>query len=324
VQTGFLREREFSIQGGLLLSTDIRLLLLLLLLPATACVLGAGEDTGFPTYNQGEASFPCLLTIPPVFSGTGIYGIVAAGDTLYHIELRHGRVHGKTAFNEEISALAAGTGSQAFAVSGNSLFRVDGFNAVDSCLLSFPAIDMSMCGDNPAVLLADGSIALFSGENLTLLGSCSPHSSGITCIQGFPEIVSAGCPDGTMLSFSVPSFSLLAEEKVNGSLVFMSNAGDETLIFSTDAWNEVAACSPADLKVSIMFTFPETPISAAADSAMSCIYGVCPVEGIQVCTANGEIAWKSTEFGRNPSVVLSSDCELALVGWNSSVTILAK
>jgi len=306
------------------LSADFRLFLLLILLPLTSCLVGAEEAPRFPTYNQGEATFPCDVTIPPVFSGTMNYGIVAAGDTLYHFELRHGRIHGKTPIGAQITALASGAGSEAFVTCGNTLVRIDGFLAADSCVLPYPAADISMCGANPVLLLKDGSIALYSHQDLSLLGSSPPSRSAISCIQGFPDMVSAGTTDGTLITYSVPSFSLLAEETFSGSVLFVNDGGDKSLIFSTDEWNEVALCSPADLKVSVMFTFPEAPIFASADSAVSCIYAACATAGIQVCSANGEIAWQTTEFGGYAFPVVSEDCEIALVSWGRNVTILVK
>ncbi len=311
-------------QGKWQLSADAKLILLFSLLPLTACTLGAEDAVTFPTYNEGEASFPSSVSVPPVFSGDGNYGLVASGDTLYHMELRHARIHGKTAAGGEITALAVGTGLQTFAVYADQLLRIDGFAVTASCELTGLGVAMTVCGNNPVVLLEDGSLALYNGADLTLSGSHTPEIPGITCIQGFPGIVSTGYADGTMISLSLPSFSEIAVEKLNGSLIFMADAGQENLIFSTDAWNEVAVCSPADLVIQVMFTFPETPASAASDSEVSCVYAVCPSAGIQVCLANGEIAWRTNEFGGNPFIVLSDDCEQALVTTGNSVTLLLK
>ena len=71
-----------------------------------------------------------------------------------------------------------------------------------------------------------------------------------------------------------------------------------------------------------MFTFSETTASASSDSDMSCIYAVCPDAGIQVCMSNGEIAWRTRDFGRTPMVTVSGDCEQALVAEDRSVTLL--
>ncbi|MCD6588470.1 MAG: hypothetical protein J7K88_07960, partial [Candidatus Fermentibacteraceae bacterium] len=72
------------------MSTRTRLLLLTVLLPAASCVMGADEAVTFPTYVEGESSFPSVLNLAPVLSGN--YGLVASGDTLYYMELRHGRI----------------------------------------------------------------------------------------------------------------------------------------------------------------------------------------------------------------------------------------
>lgn len=249
---------------------------------------------------------------------------MASGDTLYHMELRHGRIHGKTAVNGIITALASGPGSKAFVVCANQLVCIDGFSVTASCELTGAGVAVTVCGYDPVVLLEDGSLVLYSGTDLTLLGNYTPENAGVAFIQGFPGIVTTGYSDGRLISLSIPSFSEIAAEKVNGSLVFMAGAGQGNLIFSTDSWNEVAVCSPSDLVIQIMFTFPETPVSAASDSEVSCIYAVCPSMGIQVCLANGEIAWRTEEFGNNPFVVLSTDCEIALVTVGNTVTLLLK
>lgn len=306
------------------MSANAKLILLLSLLPLTACTLGAEDAVTFPTYKEGEASFPVSVNLPPVFSGNGNYGLIASGDTLYYMELRHGRIHGKTAVGGEITAIAAGTGLQTFIVHADKLIRLDGFSIAASCDLTGIGMDMTVCGNDPVVLMEDGSIALYSGTDLILTGNYIPESPGITCIQGFPGLVTLGYEDGRMISLSTPSFSEVAAEKVNGSLIFMAGAGQDNLIFSTDAWNEVAVCSPADLLIQIMFTFPETPTSAASDSLISCIYAVCPSAGIQVCLANGEIAWRTNEFGESPVVTLSNDCETALIAWENKVALLLR
>lgn len=311
-------------QGKWPLSANTKLILLFSLLPFAACMLGAEDAVTFPTYKEGEASFPSTVTVPPVFSGAGNYGLIASGDTLYHMELRHGRIHGKTAIDGEITGLGAGHDSKAFVVYSDRIVCIEGFAVTASRELPGVGEAITVCGNDPLVLLEDGSLALYSGTDLTLIDNYIPEDTGITCIQGFPGLISLGYEDGTIISLSISSFSEVAAEKVNGSLIFMAGAGNENLIFSTDAWNEVAVCSPADLMIQVMFTFPETPISAASDSEVSCVYAVCPSAGIQVCLANGEIAWKSDEFGRSPFVILSEDCEQALVTNGNSVTLLLK
>lgn len=305
-------------------NSKLKLILLLALLPLTACVLGAEDSVTFPTYKEGEASFPSAVTLSPVFSGSGNYGLIASGDTLYHMELRHGRIHGKTAAGGQITAIEAGTGSLSFAVSGDQLLRIDGFEVTVSVTMPAEGIFISVCDDQPVVLLEDGSLVLYDCTDLSITAVHTLVNPEITCMEGFKGMVTAGYADGTMITFSIPSFAELASEKVNGSLIFMSGAGSDNLIFSTDEWNEVAVCSPFDLMIQIMFTFPETPSWAAADSEVSCVYAVCSSFGIQVCLENGEIAWKTNEYGENPLVVLADDCEHALIASGNSVTLLAK
>lgn len=286
-------------------------------------MLGAEDALTFPSYIEGEASFPLPVVVHPLFSGTGNYGLVASGDTLYHMELRHGRIHGKTSVAGDITALAAGTGSTTFLIHGDSLILLDGFDIASTCKLTGIGTAITVCGSDPLVLLEDGSLALHSGSDLALIGDHTPEIPGVSCIQGFPGMITMGYPDGTMLSLSIPSFSESAAEKVSGSLIFMSRAG-ENLIFSCDAWNEVAVCSPADLVIKEMFTFSETPLSAASDTEISCIFAVCPSSGLQVCLANGEIAWRTGEFGKTPMVTLSQDCGKALITVGNTVTLLLK
>ncbi len=298
--------------------------LILSLLPLASCIVGAEEAVTFPTYKAGEASFPAFVKISPVFSTDGNYGLIASGDTLYHMELRHGRIHGKTSAGGEITSLVTGSDTGIFLTSSNKLISIEGFSITNSTELSGTAEALTICGNNPVVLLDDGSISLYSAADLSPLGTFTPEVGDITCMQGFRELLVLGYSDGKMLSVSVPSFSRIAIEDVNGNLLFMNRAGNEYLVFSTDAWNEVAVSSPEDLVIQSMYTFPETPISAAADSALSCIYAVCPSHGIQVCLANGEIGWRSTEFGSHSTVILSEDCEVALVAWEDKVSLLIK
>ncbi|MCK5785398.1 MAG: hypothetical protein KAH54_02440 [Candidatus Sabulitectum sp.] len=300
-----------------------RLTLILFLLPLTGCVLGAGEALIFPTYQEGETSFPLKVEVPPLFSGNGNYGLVASGDTLYHMELRHGRIHGKTPVNGEITAIAAGSGSNSFLTHGDTLVLLSGFDIAATCQLSGTGLAMTVCGTDPVILLDDGTLQLYSGADLSLIGSFTPEDPSVTCIQGFPGIVTIGYQNGTMLSLSIPSFSETASEKANGSLLFLAGAG-EKLIFACDAWNEVAVCLPQDLIIQEMFTFSETPVSASSDPEISCVYAVCPSSGLQVCLANGEIAWRTDEFGRDIFVVLSDDREKALVTEGNTVYLLLR
>lgn len=298
--------------------------LILSLLPIASCVVGAEEAVTFPTYKIGEASFPSPVSVAPLFSGGGNYGLIASGDTLYHMELQHGRIHGTTDLGGEITSLAIGSDTEIFLTLANSLVRVDGFSISKSITLQGTAERMTVCGSNPVVLLDDGSISIYEATDLSIIASFTAESGEITCIEGFPELLVLGYSDGKMISIAVPSFSRKALETVNGNLLFMNRAGNDYFIFSTDAWNEVAVSSPEDLLIQSMYTFPETPVSAAADSTLSCIYAVCPSMGIRVCLSNGEIAWKSTEYGSNPIVVLARDCETAMIAWENKVSLLVK
>ena len=302
---------------------NTRLTLILFLLPLTGCVLGAGEALVFPSYKEGETSFPSPVEVLPEFSGNGNYGLIASGDTLYHMELRHGRIHGKTAVDGEITALAVGSGSSSFLIHADTLVLLSGSDIAATCQLSGTGSAMTVCGTDPVVLLDDGSLQLYKGTDLSLIGSFTPEDPSVTCIQGFPGIVTIGYQNGTMLSLSIPSFSETASEKVNGSLMFFAGAG-EKLIFACDAWNEVAVCLPQDLIIQEMFTFSEMPVSASSDPEISCIFAVCPSSGLQVCLANGEIAWRTGEFGKDLFVVLSDDCEKALVTEGNTVYLLLK
>ncbi len=294
--------------------------MLAVLLPAASCVTGADEVVTFPTYVEREASFPTVLQLAPVFSGN--YGVVASGDTLYCMELRHGRIHGKIPAGGVVTGLAA-SDSSIFAVHDDVLLRANGLEVSASCILPGIAEAVTLCGSVPVVLLDDGSLVQYNGSDLSPAGAFSPDS-GIAYIQGFPGVLVAGYPDGRLVSFSVPAFTKVAEEKLNGSLAFLTRAGKDNLLFSTDEWNEVAVCSPFDLKIQVMFTFPETPALASSDSNMSCVFAVCPSVGIVVCLGNGEIAWKTEDFGKTPMVTVSDDCERALVAEGSSVTLLLK
>lgn len=305
-------------------ANTISLMIVLSLLMTAACTLGGEDALNFPTYPEGEAIFPTPIQVAPAFSGDENYGLVASSDTLYYMELRHGRIHGKTAVDGEITGLAIGEESQIFVTSADRLHRIDNFAVTSTIQLSGVAVALTVCGSNPVILLEDGSLAFHNGTDLGLIESHTPEIHGVTFIQGYSGLIVLGYSYGRIQSLAVPGFSEVAAEDVNGSLLFLTGAGDDNLIFSTDAWNEVALCSPEDLMIMVMFTFAETPISAASDSKVSCIYGVCPSMGIQVCLANGEIAWKTRDYGTDPTVVLSEDCETALVACGNRVTLLLK
>lgn len=286
--------------------------------------MGAEDSLQFPTYKEGETSFPSIITIMPEFSGNGNYGLVAAGDTLYHLELNHARIHGKTPVGGTINSIAAGSELTSFALSANQLVRIEGFAIAASTTLPGDTEVMSLSGSDPVVLMQDGSLVLLDGNDLSVISNHIPLNQGINSIQGFPGILATGYLDGTMVSFSLPSFTEIASEKLDDSPLFLRDAGPDNLIFSCSSWNEVALASPSDLKIQVMFTFPETPVSATADSAVSCVYAVCPSSGINVCLENGEIAWRTSDFGRAPIVRLSEDCQTALVAWENKVTLLLR
>ena len=306
------------------MSARAKLIFLLTLLPLISCLTGAEDALQFPTFKEGESSFPSIITIVPEFSGNGNYGLVAVGDTLYHLELNHARIHGKTPVSGTITAIDAGSQSTSFALFENKLVRIEGFDIAASAELPGNGMAMSLCGSNPVVLMQDGSLVLHDGNDLSVISNHTPLNQGITSIQGFPGLLATGYSDGTMVSFSLPSFTEIASEKLNEPPLFFRDAGPDNLIFSCASWNEVALASPADLKIQVMFTFPETPLSATADSAASCIYAVCPASGIYVCLENGEIAWRTSEFGSSPMVRLSEDCQTALVAWEDKVTLLLR
>ncbi len=298
--------------------------LVLSLLLAAACVLGAESSPEFPTYKEGEVTLPADVTVLPQFSTDGNYGLVAAADTLYSLELRHGRVHGKTGLTENILAFAPALNGFVYLVTETNLVSIEGFSVVNSIELPSKAVTLTVCGSNPVVMLETGSIFLFNGSDLSLVNTFDPSAEEIVFIEGFSNCLIAAFSDSTLRSYSIPDFDEVISEKYNGVFLFLRTVNSDRLIFSTDFWNEVAVCSPLDLKITEMFTFPETPAIASADSDLSCIYAVCPSQGLQVCLANGEIAWRTKEFGLNPLVTVSSDCEAALVVTNRVVSLLLR
>ncbi len=298
--------------------------LVISLLLFTACVLGAESSPEFPTYKEGEVTLPVDVTVLPQFSFDGNYGLVASADTLYHLELRHGRIHGKTGFSGQILAFSPASNGYIYLITETKLISIEGFSVINSVELPSNAITLTVCGSDPLVVLETGSMLLFNGSNLSLINTFDPPAEGIVFIEGFSDFLIAAFSDGTLKSYSIPDFDEVISEKYNGSFLFLRTVNSDKLIFSTDEWNEVAVCSPLDLKITEMFTFPETPTIASADSDLSCIYAVCPSQGLQVCLANGEIAWRTKEFGLNPLVTVSPDCEAVLVVTNRVVSLLLR
>ena len=298
--------------------------LILSLLLVTACVLGAEDSPDFPTYKEGEVTLPSDITVLPQFSFDGNYGLVASADTLYHLELRHGRIHGKTGLSGQILAFSPASNGYIYLITETKLVSIEGFSVINSVELPSNAITLTVCASDPVVALETGSILLFNGSDLALINTFDSPSEEIVFIEGFSNFLIAAFSDSTLRSYSIPNFDEVVSEKYNGTFLFLRAVNSDRLIFSTDFWNEVAVCSPLDLKITEMFTFPETPTIASADSDLSCIYAVCPSQGLQVCLANGEIAWRTEEFGLNPLVTVSPDCEAALVVTNRVVSLLLR
>ncbi len=288
----------------------------------SSCVTGAEEVLNFPTYIQATRQFPFEIKVPPVFSGAGNYGLVASGDTLYHLELRHGRIHHRTGFDGPVTGLAPGGGKNIFVAGGNTVYLVQGADIVMSEQMNSDILFLTACGDNPVVFLSDGSICLLSSENLSVTASAFTDISSVCTFCGFSSWLCIGGEDGSMETRSVPSLELKCSETVNGPVQFMTGAGEDNLLFSSEQWNEVAVCSPQDLRISIMFTFPVTPCYAYADSALSFVFAVLPENGIEVCSSSGEIKWRSKGYGGDSFVTLADDLETAMISSGNSLDIL--
>jgi len=281
----------------------------------------AEEALEFPNYVQASVSLPGEINVKPVFSLAQNYSVAAVDDSLYHMELRHGRIHGRTGLPGTVTALARGNGGSYFAVAGDHLCRIDGFELSAAVPLSQQCIALSVCGDNPILLMEDGTLALHDSSDLSPMAQEMPELSDIEFIQGYSGMVCIASR-GNMETISVPDFRKTAESTVGGNIVFLQRAGTENLIFSCDSWNEAASCSPEDLVIEKMFTFPVAPSDAAADSSVAYIYGVVPGSGVQVCRESGEIAWRSQSYEDGSMVVLSDDCETAVITSGSRLDIL--
>ena len=287
-------------------------------------MMEAEESAGFPDYTQASNELPEKIQVQPVFSELGNYGIVASGDTLYHLELRHGRVHGRTDLGGEITGLSRSVSGEVFAVTGNRLCVLQDFEIAREADLSSECSILTICGSDPVLLMADGRLVRRNSSDLSVVEETTPEIAGIEAIQGFPGLLCISGENGAMVTLSVPGFKETASETVNGTVNFMSSAGQENLLCSTSQWNEVAVCNPSDLKIQVMFTFPETPVFAAADSSLSFVYAVCPSSGISVCSASGEIKWRSAEYDEGAFIQLADDLETALLTSGNRVDILVK
>ena len=301
-----------------------RAALLLLLLLSASCLTEAGETLEFPNFVQATVTLPGEIGVRPFFSQAGNYAVVAVGDTLYHMEMRHGRVHGTTAMPGEVSGMAGGDGGPLFAATGGTLCRIQGFEVAETVSLPCQCLAVTDCGGDPLLLMEDGTLVLRSGEDLSTIAQYEPGLDEVLMVKGFPGMVCVASPLGVLTTFSIPDFNRVAENVLNGEITFLENSGDRTLLLSTDTWNEVGCCSPGDLVLQDMFTFPTAPVRAAADSSASFVFAVCPGSGIQVCRKSGEIAWRSDSYPEGAWVSLSSDCETALIAFGNELDILIR
>jgi len=296
----------------------------LLLLLLTSCLFEAEEAFEFPNYVQASLVLPGTLTVEPVFSQYQNYCIAAVEDTLYHLELHHGRIHGKTALPGTVSSMAISTDGFLFAAAGESLCAVKGFDVIASAGLPAGFSDLTVCGNDPLLLMDDGTMELLNPVDLSVSASGVWESEDIVFIQGFSGMISIAASSGTLATLSLPGFSTVAETHLEGSVTFLDKAGSDNLLFSCSSWNEAASCSPSDLKVEKMFTFPAAPVEAAADSSVSFIYCTVPGNGIMVCRENGDIAWKASDYGSDAMAILSSDGETAVLTGGNRLNILIR
>lgn len=288
-----------------------------------ACLTGAEEGLEFPSYVQSSTQFPAPVTSAPVFSSGGNYALAAAGDTLYHMELVHGRIHGKTAMGDTVTHLVSSSSGEVFAAGGQRLYRMDGFGIVAQVQLSSLCIDLSVCGENPVLLMADGRIVLRSADDLSVIEEAMPGLEGITFIEGFAGMVCSASPGGVITTFSIPGFTETARNVTGGSVTFLNGAGG-SLLFGCDQWNEVAVCTPGDLVIQEMYTFSQIPLAAFSDSSLTVVYAVLPEKGVQVCRRNGDIAWASSDYGPGTLIEISDDLETALLVRGSGLDILVR
>lgn len=296
---------------------------LFLLLLSGSCLMGAEEGLDFPNYLQASRTLPGEITVPPVFSVEGNYGIAASGDTLYHMELRHGRVHGKTPAGETIEGLATGSDGALFVLTRERLLRVEGFSVSAETVLPGPGAVLTMSGTHPVILMENGSILVYSGADLSMIQEASPPLKDMEFLQGFPGMVCVSSDGGRVTTLSVPDMKVLVENSFESPLLFMTAAGSN-LLLSTENWNEIAVCSPQELRITVMYTFPEAPVHAAAAPSLSYVFGVCPDEGVNVCLESGEIAWRSRNYGAESLVSLSGDGEAAMISSGNRLDILIR
>lgn len=296
---------------------------LFLLLLSGSCLMGAEEGLDFPNYLQASRTLPGEITVPPVFSVDGNYGIAASGDTLYHMELRHGRVHGKTTAGETIEGLVTGPDGTLFVLTRERLLRVEGFSVSAETVLPGSGAVLTMSGTHPVILMENGSILVYSGADLSIVQESSPPLKDMEYLQGFPGMVCVSSDGGRVTTLSIPDMTVLVENSFESPLLFMTASGSN-LLLSTENWNEIAVCSPQDLRITVMYTFPEAPVHAAGDPSLSYVYGVCPAVGVQVCLESGEIAWRSTDYGAESLVSLSGDGEAAMISCGNRLDILIR
>ncbi len=299
-----------------------RLLAALLPLLATACLFEAEEALEFPNYVQAEAALPGEVIVKPVFNSLQNYGIAAVEDTLYHMELRHGRVHGRTGLPGAVAFLGSGNGAL-FAVTGGIICRVDGFQLTSSAELREEPVAFTVCGGSPLVVYGNGLMELIDPNDLTVIRQGTVPGGNVVMAAGFPGIVVTASSEGLLSAVVLDDMSLAASDSPGGEILSLNASGDSLLLFSCSSWNELAACSPWDLAVDIMFTFPSAPTDAAAQSDLAYVFASVPGSGVQVCRASGEVAWRSG-YADGAMVVLSEDCETAMISRGDRIHILVK
>lgn len=299
-----------------------RLISALLPLLAAACLFEAEEALEFPNYVQAEAVLPGEVVVKPVFNALQNYGIAAVGDTLYHMELNHGRVHGRTGLPGVISALGSGDGPL-FALAGGTLCRVDGFQLTVSAELREEPAAFAVCGGSPLVVYGDGAIELRDPDELSVVRQGTVPGGNVVMAAGFPGIAVTASGDGLLSALSLNDMSLVASDSPGGEITTLNASGDSLLLYSCSSWNELAGCSPWDLSVDIMFTFPSSPSDAAAAEDLAWAFASVPGSGVQVCRASGEVAWRSG-YADGAMVVLSEDCGTAMISWEDRIHILVK
>lgn len=296
-----------------------------LLLVSSACLVEAGEALEFPNYLQATATLPGNVTEGPVIAGPlDNYAVAAVGDSVYHIEMRHGRIHGRTGLSAPVTDLSAGPGGCVFALAGAELFRIDSFEVTAEVQLNGGSQILTTCGGAPLLVMEDGSIQLRDPDDLSLMEQGGSLPEQPVAASGFQGMVSVGYGNGTMETYSVPGFTRIARAEQGGEILFLEGTAGGKLLFSCSDWNEMASCSPEDLEIEAMFTFPEAPVDAAADSSLTFAFAVVPGNGVQVCRPSGEIAWRSGDYADDAGLALAPDRETALISTGSRIDILVR